>query len=100
MTVDVPYSLGQELFYIRPCSKLHENKIITVYEIEKVPVTHLHVHISRKETEVEVYVEINGISLNRSFITVFDTEEEAIQKANELNSQRESKHLQTETTGD
>ena len=99
MTVDVPYSLGQELFYIRPCSKLHENKIITVYEIEKVPVTHLHVHISRKETEVEVYVEINGISLNRSLITVFDTEE-AIQKANELNSQRESKHLQTETTGD
>ena len=100
MTVDVPYSLGQELFYIRPCSKLHENKIITVYEIEKVRVTHLHVNISRKETEVEVYVEINGISLNKSFVTVFDTEEEAIQKANEFNSQRESKHLQTETTGD
>ena len=26
--------------------------------------------------------------------------QEAIQKANEFNSQRESKHLQTETTGD
>lgn len=96
MQIDVPYSIGQELFYVRPCSYLssepeNKDKIITKYNVEKVPITHLHIHLTNKEMEVEVYVEINRLSINRKLATnVFDTEEEAIEKANELNSKRTS----------